>query len=145
MVLEDINTILTHLRVRNKNLSISKVHTGNDWIRANKKSVKKQVFTLDFKLLPCCECCSLTFGWFPSIWSCQCFGTLCSIFIGSISRKKFFLLILPMKMAQTECSKTLAYEIQVPGNHSNIRIQSIYPQVYKKHAWGGVVVKVLRY
>ena len=29
----------------------------------------------------------------------------------------FFLLTLPMKMEQTECSETLAYEIQMPGNH----------------------------
>jgi len=24
---------------------------------------------LDFKLSPCCECCILSFGWFPGVWS----------------------------------------------------------------------------
>ena len=30
---------------------------------------------------------------------------------------------LPMKMEQTECSKTLIHEIQTPGNHPKGRIQ----------------------
>jgi len=46
---------------------------------------------------------------------CRCFGTLYSILIGGASR--FSLLILPMKMDQTECSEASAYKIQKPGNH----------------------------
>jgi hypothetical protein len=45
---------------------------------------------LDLKLLPCSECCNLSFGWFPGVWilcanvSEHC---VCSIFIGCVSRK----------------------------------------------------------
>ena len=75
---------------------------------------------------------------------CRRFGTLCSIFIGGVSRKNnwdsdwlklfssqtfshtntptissrlFFLLIPTMKMEHTECSETSAYKIQTLGNH----------------------------
>ena len=60
------------------------------------------------------------------------FGTLFSIFIGSVSRKNnrseisswlFFLLTLPMKIEQTECSETSIYKIEKPGNHAKERIQ----------------------
>jgi len=37
-----------------------------------------------------------------------------SMYIGGVSRN---LLTPPMKMEQTECSKTSAYKIQMPGNH----------------------------
>ena len=43
---------------------------------------------------------------------CRRFGTLCSIFTH-----------LPMKMEQTECSKTSAYTIQTPGNYPEENIQ----------------------
>jgi len=42
--------------------------------------------------------------------------------VGFIIRK-LFLLTLPMKMAQTECSKTLAYKIQMQRNHPKVRLQ----------------------
>jgi len=38
----------------------------------------------------------------------------------------------PMKMEQTECSKTLQYKIQMPGN---------YPEESKKHSEHGESVK----
>jgi len=37
----------------------------------------------------------------------------------TISSWLFFLLTLPMKMKQTECSKISAYKIQTLGNHEN--------------------------
>ena len=41
----------------------------------------------------------------------------------TISSRLFFLLTPPLKMEQTECSETLAYKIQMPGNHPKERIQ----------------------
>jgi len=44
---------------------------------------------------------------------CRRFGTLCSIFVGGQVLHSY----PPMKMEQTECSETLAYKIQKPGNY----------------------------
>jgi len=41
----------------------------------------------------------------------------------TISSWLFFLLTLPMKMEQTQCSEMLAHKIQRPGNHPKERIQ----------------------
>ena len=38
-----------------------------------------------------------------------------------------------MKMEQTECSETLAYKIQTPGN---------YPEENVQHSWGNLWVAV---
>jgi len=41
---------------------------------------------LDFKLLPCTECCMLSFGWFPGIWNVYADvseHSVCSNFIGT--------------------------------------------------------------
>jgi len=57
---------------------------------------------------------------------CQRFGTL-SLSLFRLRRRigvKFYT-YLPMKMEHTECSKTLAYKIQTPGN---------YPEESKQHS-----------
>jgi len=63
----------------------------------------RALWILEFKLSPCCECCILSFGWFPDVWNrmCRRFETLCSIFIGRLEDG-------------TECSETSAHKIQTP-------------------------------
>ena len=66
--------------------------------------------------------------WFPGFWilCANISGTSSSIFVVSVSRRNnrlFFLFTPPMKMEHTECSETLTYKIQTPGNNSNERIK----------------------
>ena len=56
---------------------------------------------------------------------CQRFGTLYSIYIRG---QVFIHTFPPMKMELTECSETLAYTIQTPGN---------YPEDSIKHSEHG--------
>jgi hypothetical protein len=61
------------------------------------------------------SCCIISLWSFPGI----------SILFANISEHSvcsLFLLTPPMKMKQTECTKTLAYKIQTPGNHPKERI-----------------------
>jgi hypothetical protein len=59
---------------------------------------------LDFKLATYFECCILSFGWFSGVWILYAEvseHSVCSIFIGGVSRKNnrsFFLLTPPTKM-----------------------------------------------
>ena len=51
----------------------TKTHVGL-WCQKNKKKTKKKKkktkkILLDFKLSPCPDCCMLSFGWFPGVWS----------------------------------------------------------------------------
>jgi hypothetical protein len=39
--------------------------------------------------------------------------------------EEFFYIYLPMKLEQTECSETLAYKIQTPGNYSEESIKTM--------------------
>ena len=52
---------------------------------------------------------------------CQCFGTLCLFHFHW--RVGILHTYLPMKMEQTECSKTLAYKIRTLGNYPEESIQ----------------------
>ena len=66
--------------------------------------------------------------WFPGVWilCANISATPSPIFIGSVIRRNnrlFFLFTPPMNMEHTECSETLAYKIQTPGNNPNERIQ----------------------
>ena len=56
----------------------------------------------------------------PNLFPCQTFSHTNT---PTISSRLFFLLTLPLKMEQTERSKTLAYKIQTPGNHPEESIQ----------------------
>jgi hypothetical protein len=49
---------------------------------------KNKMTVLDFRLLLCCECCTLSLGWFTGIWFlCADVAehSVCSIFIGCVS------------------------------------------------------------
>jgi hypothetical protein len=50
----------------------------------------------------------------------QCFGALCSIFMGRLNKKNVSFLIRRIKMG--ECFETSAQRIQTPGNHPKERI-----------------------
>jgi hypothetical protein len=51
---------------------------------------------------------------------------VCS-FNADVSENSVRSLYLPMKMEQTECSETLAYKIQMPGDHP---VESIQQKIY---------------
>ena len=53
---------------------------------------------------------------------CRRFGTLCLFHLHRKVDKSLFT-YLPMKMKQTECFETSAYEIQTPGNYPEENIQ----------------------
>ena len=77
------------------------------------------VYILDFKLSPCSECCFFFFWVIPRrlIYICRSFGTL---YLFHLQRH------LPLKMEQIECSETLAYINQTPGNHPKENKQLVY-------------------
>ena len=54
---------------------------------------------------------------------CQRFGTLCLFHLHRRIGTKNLHTYLPMKMEQTECSKTSSYKIQMPGNYPEESIQ----------------------
>jgi len=70
----------------------------------------------DLKLLPCCECCIHSLGWFAGVWILRAGVTehyVCFIFIGRVNKTY---------ENGTECSETSAYKIQKPWNHLKERI-----------------------
>jgi hypothetical protein len=54
---------------------------------------------------------------------CWRFGTLCLFHLHRQVGVEWFYTCLPIKTEQTECSETLAYEIQTPGNYPEEHIQ----------------------
>jgi hypothetical protein len=56
---------------------------------------------------------------------CRRFGTLCLFYLHRQVGVKFYT-YLPMKMEQTECSETLAYKIQKPGNYPEEIMQHFF-------------------
>jgi len=54
----------------------------------NRRPITTKVIC-DFKVSPCCECCILSFGWFPGLWIlCADVSehSVCSIFIGRANK-----------------------------------------------------------
>jgi len=62
---------------------------------------------------------------------CRRFGTLCLFHL-----HRQVGTYLPMKMEQTECSKTSAYKFQTPGNHPKESIQhSVHGESSNSKIW----------
>jgi len=65
-----------------------------------------------FKHLPCRECGTLSFAWFPGVWILYADDSehhVCSIFLGNVNKTTY--------EDGTVCSETSAYKTQRPGNH----------------------------
>ena len=66
-------------------------------------------------------------GEFMASVMCRRFGTLCSIFIGGVSRKNNIIPVIRSAYTAykdgTGCYETSAHKFQKPGNHSKERIQ----------------------
>jgi hypothetical protein len=58
---------------------------------------------------------------------CQLFGTLCHFHLRRCVGIRILLTYPPMKMKEAECSETLAYNIQTPGNYPEESIERICP------------------
>ena len=83
-----------------KSHKIIKLLTAHEWILSN---IKKKLYTL-LLVIPRRQ-----------NFVCQRFGTFCRFHLHK--RVGILHTCLLMKMEQTECSETLAYKIQIPGNY----------------------------